>query len=269
MTVRLVLRAEPEQRLDLSALTPDRLAGLDRAAIERIALHTTRAPVLVGDVFRLRMGDPGSVVFEGGSARFDRVGAAMTRGEITVDGDAGAQLGRRMTGGRILVHGDAGPHAASGLAGGMIEIGGDAGDFLGGPLAGEVAGMAGGTVVVRGHAGARAGDRLRRGIIVVERDAGAAAGSRMIAGTLVVCGTAGALPGYLLRRGTLVFGAADLPPTFVPVGTAGPGFVFARLLARALEPVSRRAARLVLRATARHMGDMAALGRGEALLPPG
>lgn len=260
--LRLTLRAAPEQRLDLSALTPDRLADLSVVDIEKLPLHTTRRPAHVGDVFSVHAGDAARVVIEGGSSRFDLVGAGMTQGEVIVDGDAGMQAGRALAGGRLTIHGHAGPFAASGLRGGHMEIKGDAGAFLGGALAGERTGMRGGTVIVRGNAGDRAADRLRRGLIVVQGNAGAYPGSRMIAGTLIVCGTSGPLPGYLMRRGTLVLGdGAALPPTFLPV--EGSALVFTRLLVRALSPLSELAASLADRARQRYAGDMAVLGKGE------
>ena len=265
--MRFTLRAPPEQRLDLSPLTPDRLAGLDAKAIERIALNTTRAPLCVADVFRVRGGDPAHAVIEGGSSRFDNVAEGMTNGEVLLDGDAGLCAGRSMAGGRLEIRGSVGPWAASGLRGGRIEIAGDAGERLGGPLAGERTGMSGGIVVVAGNAGERAGDRLRRGLIVVEGDAGASPGSRMIAGTLIVCGDARPLPGYLMRRGTLVLARTPepLPPTFVAVG--GHDLLFLRLLARVLQPLSRRAARLLAGRAERFVGDMSVLGKGEILVP--
>jgi formylmethanofuran dehydrogenase subunit C len=265
--LRFTLKAPPPQRLDLSPLVPARLAGLDPAAIARIAINTTRAPLLVGDVFTIHAGDPAAITFEGGAERFDRVGQDMAGGTLLLDGDAGTQLGRGMTGGVLEVRGSVGPHAASGLRGGHIAIAGNAGASLGGPAPGEKIGMQGGTVVVRGHAGPHAGDRLRRGLIVIEGDAGDAPGCRMVAGTLVVCGAAGALPGILMGRGTLLLGQpTDLPPTFVPSG--GPDIaVFARLLARALEPLSPQAARLAAHPLRRFAGDNATLGKGEILMP--
>ncbi len=266
--LRFVLRAAPEQRLDMSPLVPARLAGLSAAQIERLPVHTTRAALCVGDAFRVAMGDAGDIVIEGGSERFDRVGEAMASGSLTVEGDCGLRAGRAMTGGTLAVRGNAGHWAASGLRGGAVTIAGEAGDFLGGPLAGERAGMTGGTVLVRGGAGERAGDRMRRGLVVIEGDAGEAAASRMIAGTLVVCGTPGPLAGFLMRRGTLLLGSepgAGLLPGFVPVG--GDAGVFARLLAAALRPVSAAASDLAAGASVRLAGDMATLGRGEILLP--
>ena len=264
----LTLRERPGQRLDLSGLVPERLAGLSEAEILRIDVHTSRRGAVVGDLFRLRMGDGASaIVIEGSCDRLDRIGEAMTAGGIIVEGDAGARLGRRMTGGHVTVRGSAGPWAASAMKGGMIEISGNAGDRLGGPLAGETAGMRGGMVLVHGEAGERAGDRLRRGTIVVEGGAGAYAGSRMIAGTLVVLGRAGPMPGYLMQRGTIVIGerAAEMSPTFVDCGVHA--LVAMRLLADFLGGHSVRAGRLARRPLRRFAGDTAVLGRGEIFVP--
>jgi formylmethanofuran dehydrogenase subunit C len=260
--LRLVLRAAPAQRLDLSPLTPDRLAGLSPAAIAALPLHTTRHRTTVGDMFHVHPGDPAEIVIEGGSERFDRVGEAMQTGILTVRGDAGQQVGRLMAGGRLVIQGNAGGWAASGLRGGLLEITGDGGAFLGGPLAGERTGMRGGVVLVRGSVGGRVADRLRRGLVVIEGDAGAHAGSGMIAGTLVICGGAGALPGILMRRGTIVLGqAADLAPSFVTAGRVE--LVFTRLLGRAVASFSDKAAACVEAAGTRYAGDMAVLGKGE------
>jgi formylmethanofuran dehydrogenase subunit C len=263
MTVlRLVLRAQPDQRLDLSPLTPNRLAGLDIAAIEALPLHTTRHRVNVGDIFHLHPGDPACIAIEGGSERFDRVGAAMCSGVLTVDGDVGQQAGRLMAGGQLLIRGSAGGWVASGLRDGMVEISGDAGAFLGGPLSGERTGMRGGVVLVRGQAGMRVADRLRRGLVIIEGDAGAHAGSGMVAGTLVVCGASATLPGILMRRGTIVLGRpTELAPSFVATGRLE--LVFARLLACAAARFSAKAAACVQAAGTRYAGDMAVLGKGE------
>lgn len=265
--LRFVLRGAPEQRLDLSPLTPERLAGLGIAEIEALALHTTRRRVVVGDVFRVVAGDTAAIVIEGGSTRFDRVGAAMRHGSLRVEGDVGQQAGRALKGGRLSIGGSTGGWAGSGLSGGMIEIDGDAGDCLGGPLEGELTGMRGGVVVVHGNAGLRAADRLRRGLIIVEGNAGPRAGSGMIAGTLVVCGKSGALPGILMRRGTLVLGGTDqLAPGFV--AAVATRLVFTTLLANAVAPLSQAASRIVISAHQRYLGDLAALGQGEIFLEP-
>lgn len=261
------LRDEPAQRLDLAPLVPQRLKGLREADIAAIALNTTRDRVTVGDVFALRPGDSAQLRFEGGSARFDRVGAEMAEGEIAVDGAVGAQAGRLMHGGRLTIGGDAGPWAGSGMRNGVVEIKGDAGDRLGGPLAGETAGMRGGVLIVRGNAGERAGDRLRRGTILIDGAAGSCLGSRMIAGTVIVGGAAGALPGYLMARGSLVLGggAAALSPTFADCGVHD--LVANALLAGFVRPFSRDLAAILTCPLRRLLGDMAVIGRGEIFYP--
>lgn len=260
------LKHEPDQRLDLSPLTPQRLAGKSDADIAAIELQTTREKVTVGDIFTIRPGSAEGIRFEGGSARLDQIGEALTSGEIIVDGHCGLSVGRNMSGGALVVTGDCGPFAGSGMSGGRLEIKGSAGDFLAAPLDGEMEGMTGGLIVVRGSAGRRAGDRLRRGTIVIEGHAGDYPGSRMIAGTLIVLGACGALPGYLMRRGTIVLAhRAALAPTFVSCGQNGVGFT--GLFSRLLEPESKGAAMLFARPLERFAGDMAALGKGEVLQP--
>jgi formylmethanofuran dehydrogenase subunit C len=263
----LTLRERPDQRLDCSPLVPFRLAGKSAAEIAKLPLQTTRVPITVGDVFRLRMGDAARVLIAGSSDRFDQIGQDMSGGEIVVEGDVGLQVGRLMAGGRLTVHGSAGHWVASGMKGGLIAITGSAGDRLGGPLAGETAGMRGGVVIVRRNVGERAGDKLRRGTIIIDGDAGPYAGSRMIAGTLIVRGKAGPLPGYLMHRGTIVLGAdAELSPTFIDCGVHT--LLAMRLMADFVQPHGARAAALLRKPLRRLAGDMAALGKGEIFTPP-
>jgi formylmethanofuran dehydrogenase subunit C len=261
------LREAPAQRLDLSRLTPQNLAGKTVAEIEGIELGTTRVRVTAGDVFRIHGGHPDTILIEGGSARFDRVGMGMTAGLIRVEGPVGVEAGRLLSGGQLTIRGDAGPFAGSGMKGGTLEIEGDAGERLGGPLSGETVGMSGGLLHVRGDAGPRAGDRLRRGFILIEGRAGAYAGSRMIAGTLAIGGEAGELPGYLMGRGTILLGrgATLFSPTFGDCGDHD--LVAARLLADYVAQASAKLARLFRRPLRRLAGDLAALGKGEILLP--
>jgi len=261
------LRAEPPERLDLSPLTPQSLAGLDKRAIASIRLGQSKRASTVGDMFRVSGSDPDTIVIEGGSGRFDGVAAGMTAGTVLVVGDVGAQAGRAMRGGQLTIEGDAGPHAGSGMRGGRLEILGNAGDHLGAPLAGELAGMNGGVLVVRGRAGACAADRMRRGLIAVLKGCGDHAGCRMIAGTLVVVGGAGAMPGYLMRRGSILLDRApkSLSPSFVESGA--PDSVFAALADRHLiaEGILKRP--MLGKAPCKYGGDNAVLGLGEILFP--
>ncbi len=261
------LRQEPPQRVDLSALTPDRLAGKSLAEIEKIEIGATRASTKVGDVFQLAEGDLKNVRYEGGSARFDLVGAKLLpEFSIHVEGDVGLQVGRLAKGGKITISGSAGAYAASGNEGAHIEIKGNVGEMLAAPLAGELAGMSGGRVVVRGKAGARAGDRLRRGILIIEGDAGDDLGSRLIAGTIVALGATSGRVGYLNKRGSLVLAKRpEIGSTYVDCGAHA--FTFARLFSRALKADSEAAAAVLSGKLQRYGGDTAVYGKGEILTP--
>lgn len=261
------LVADPPERLDLSPLTPERLAGIERRDIEKIPIGMSRLGSKVGDIFRIAGSDRQNLVFEGGSARFDRLAEGMQSGLVRIVGDAGAQAGRAMRGGTLTIEGNAGPHAGSCMRGGRLEITGSAGDYLGAPLAGELAGMNGGMLVVRGRAGAFTADRMRRGLIAVLKGAGDHAGCRMIAGTLVVAGGTGKMPGYLMRRGSILLDRApkNLSPSFIECGA--PDSVFAAVIDRYLiaEKILKRP--LLRNAPRKYGGDNAVLGLGEILFP--
>jgi len=265
----LTLKEPPRQRIDMSPLIPQRLQGLDAAAIGGLELASGNRRLRVGDLFAISPGDPNDLHITDSCAKLDGIGQAMAGGTITTQGDAGAYLGLAMEGGRIVVHGNAGAFAAAGMRGGLIEIDGNAGDCIGGALAGEMKGMSGGLVVVRGSAGDRTGDRMRRGTIIVEGDVGACAASRMIAGTLVVLGSAlGPYPGFGMKRGTLILLTPPQRqlPSFADAGRHDLGFL--RLLLLELRGHSRELDDLATRPTTvhRYVGDLAAGGTGEMLI---
>lgn len=257
--------SEPEERLDLSPLTPAKLVGLSQIQIAQLRIGTGAHPVAVGDIFKISGSDAGSIVLEGGSKRFDRIGAALTQGSIRVNGDVGNQAGRIMSGGVLFINGNAGDHTGSGMSGGRVEISGNTGSHLGGPAAGEMTGMSGGLLVVRGKAADYAGDRLRRGVIAICKGCGDYAGFRMIAGTIAVAGRVGAVPGYLMKRGSLLFDRhpTSLSPTFVPCGE--PDIAFSGLFDRFLMSGKIMDRPLLGSRPGKYGGDNAVLGKGEVL----
>ncbi|PRD41481.1 formylmethanofuran dehydrogenase subunit C [Phyllobacterium phragmitis] len=263
------LRAQPEERLDLSALIPDRLDGMSVAEIAKLRIGTSRRPALVGDIFKIRGENRSHIIFDGGSRRFDRVGAGMSGGMLFVAGDAGAQAGRRMSGGMLVIEDNCGPHAGSGMAGGRLEILGNSGDYLAGPLAGEMLGMEGGVLIVRGKAGHYAGDRMRRGVLAILKGCGDYAGSRMIAGSIVVTGRVGAMPGYLMKRGSLLFDRRPetISPTFIDCGRTD--IAFSGLFDRYLIDDKILDKPLLGRKPGKYGGDNAVLGKGEILFRMG
>ena len=260
------LKGEPEERLDLSPLIPERLDGLAKAEIEALPVGTTKRGLTVGDVFDLSGSDVSDIFIEGGSARLAQIGLGLSKGSIRVEGDVGFRCGRAMRGGSITVTGSAGELAGSAMEGGHLVIHGSTGARLGAPEAGETKGMSGGAIRVHGAAGERAADRMRRGTIVVDGECGPDAASRMIAGTLIVGGKAQGTPGRLMKRGTLILagGAERLAPTFLDCGPQD--LIILRLMAKEIGeelgqvPFDGAPMR-------RYGGDTAVLGMGEVFLP--
>jgi len=265
----LTLKHTPAQMVDVSALTPDLLAGKGREDILRIELPTGNRKLRVADLFDLSGdGAQSSLTIRASTDRLASIGAHMQSGTIAIEGGCGPYGGLGMRGGKIVVHGTAAAFVGCGMRGGAIEVRGDAGDFVGGALPGDKQGMRGGSVVIHGNAGDRAGDRMRRGLVLIAGDAGAYCGSRMLAGTIVVSGRVGHSPGFGLKRGTLLLAhpPAEMPAKFQDAGEYE--LLFLTLLAKHFEheggsfkaflPLSRR--------VRRYCGDLATGGKGEMLL---
>lgn len=262
----LKLRAEPPERIDLSEINPAKLSKLSQSLAGHLSVGTTRHGVALGDIFDISLDGSDTLRIEGGSSRFDRVGAGLNSGWIHVEGDVGQRLGEGLKGGSLTVSGSSGPFAGTAATGGTITIKGDAGEKAGGALYAAKTGLDGATLIIEGKAGDHLGDRMRRGLILVGQ-AGAFAASRMIAGT-IVADRLGDNPGYGMRRGTLVAGAhGTLLPTFVETGT--PDLVYLKLLAKLLQRMSVKQAELLKGTMRRYGGDLGTLGKGELFTPAG
>jgi len=266
---RLRLRAQPALRLDLGGLTPLALAGQTPADVARKMLWHGNDAVPLGEFFDVGLiaADDATLVFEGDLARCDGVGRELDGGRIRVEGDVGDYVGTGMRAGEIVVAGSAGLLAACEMAGGRLEVRGDVGDYAASALPGDMDGMRGGHFIVRGDAGARFGDRMRRGTALVFGAAGDFLASRLVAGTIAVAGEVGAHCGYGMRRGTLIFAGPqpEPPPTFLPTGHDVQ--VIWTLLARSLGAHGGPFAALAVSRPRRFVGDLAADGKGEWLLP--
>jgi formylmethanofuran dehydrogenase subunit C len=267
-TLRLTLRERPSQRVDLSPLTADHLAGKTPEQIGAIGLASGNRRIRVDELFALSGSFISELEIHGSCDRLDHIGAGMTRGRIVVHGDAGAYLGAGMSGGGIAVRGNSGAYTATGMRDGQIHVYGNAGDFLAAALPGNRAGMQGGLVVVDGNAGDRLGDRMRRGTVLVHGSAGMYCASRMVAGTIAVWSRVGGFAGLGMRRGTLLMMEApgDLLPTFNDCGAYALSFL--PLLTRSWRGVPGKFGTLPdtgLRVR-RFMGDVANGGRGEILV---
>ncbi|HZM71510.1 MAG TPA: formylmethanofuran dehydrogenase subunit C [Candidatus Cryosericum sp.] len=269
MTTLLRLKAGLFDRpipVDAASLSPDRTAGLAARAIADLPLLVGCRTERTGDLFDIEEAGSEDLVIEGDLASFSRLGAGMTRGRLTLRGNAGPRAGSGMSGGILHIEGDAAAHAGEGMRGGALLVDGSAGDHLGAPLAGHAHGVNRGAILVRGGAGAMAGFRMRRGTIVIAGDAGPGAGTAMLAGSLFVFGSLGIGAGALMRRGTILTTRPHDPASVFPESGLS-RFSYLALYYDALE-----AAGIVLPAGARHaayrrhVGDLSGAGRGEILV---
>lgn len=225
---RLTVMDPPRQRVDLSVLLPERLAGMKVAEVAAIELAVGNRKQRLDALFEVRTGrSAGRLDIVGDAAKFDAIGRGMTRGTIRVRGNAGAYAGREMAGGRIEIDGDAGVWAGAAMRSGLLQIGGNADDFLAAAIPGERRGMRGGAIAVAGNAGIRAGDLMRRGMVLIGGSAGAYCFSRAIAGTIMVRGDLGPHPGYGMKRGSLILlrRPTRLLPTFADCGDHDLGYL--------------------------------------------
>lgn len=265
---RFEWKSAPSVRVDLRGVLPQAFAGLPIAEVERLPVGVGNRLVPLAELFAVSASDEADTLrLAGDFARVDHVGTGLAGGRIVVDGSVGHHAGAGMSGGTLEVGGDAGLHAACEMSGGLLSIGGNVGDFAACPMPGGMDGMRGGTLIVRGRAGDRFGDRMRRGTAVVFGDAGDFLASRMVAGTIALGGRAGRHPGHLMRRGSLVFAGAapEIGSTFVPANAEAP--VFWQLLARDVARHGGPFADLPARAVRRWLGDLAAAGKGELIVP--
>lgn len=264
--LKLTLKAEPSERLDLSALTPQALASKSAADIARIELGTSRSPATLGDIFAVSGNAGETLVISGTTSRCDFVGANLADGHLLVEGDVGAYAATDMKGGRFEIRGNAGHGLGATMKGGIAHVTGNAGDMLGGVRPGQQYGMQGGSIIVEGDIGERAGDRMRRGTIVARGSFGKWAGLRMMGGTLWSLDGFGDEPGMQMRRGTLIAPRVTrLLPTFGDGGVHD--LVILRILSRDLKQRLGPLAPPALPPKVRKLsGDLAVFGKGELLL---
>jgi formylmethanofuran dehydrogenase subunit C len=261
------LKDPTNQRVDMSPLVSQKLAGLDVEAIAAIELQSGKRKLRVDELFYITGKNTQDIIIANSTDKLDFIGKELDGGSISVQGDAGAYLGMQMKSGNINLSGDAGLYAACEMKNGLLQIDGNTGDFLGGALPGNKQGMKGGTVLVKGNVGQRAGDHMRRGQILIEGNAGDYCGSRMLAGTIAVMGNTGRYLGYAMRRGTLLlWNKPQLSATFNDCGSHT--LAFLPILFASFKSLNSRFAEnnVSFNRVQRYGGDMAETGRGEVLV---
>jgi formylmethanofuran dehydrogenase subunit C len=261
-TITLTLRSALDTIVEAESIVPDRFAALSNAEIAHLPVWRGREQLALGDLFDVSGERAARVHMVGELSMVDVLGAAMSGGELTVEGNVGRYVGSRMSGGVLRVSGNAGDGAGLEMAGGLLDISGDAGNRVGAARLGASKGMLGGEIIVRGKLGAEAGTRMRRGTIVCF-GAGDRTGEAMIAGNAIVLGDAGSDTGRYNKRGTVVvFGSAGIPPTYAYACTYHPphlALTLRYLRSRHGLQIADDRVRGLYR---RHSGDLAELARG-------
>ncbi len=266
----LTLKERPHVPLEAEGLTPDVIAPLGGGELRALPVVLGKRQYRLDDFFTIE-GPPGEELeIRGDVGRVKWIGRGMTRGSITIHGDAGMHLGAHMKGGTIEVTGNASDWAGAEMTGGLIRIRGNAGGQVGAAYRGSLSGMKDGTILIGGSAGIEVGMRMRRGIIAVTGPVRDFAGLQMKGGTIVLMGGAEIRTGAWMVRGTIVsLTPIRLLPTFAQACTYNPTFL--RLYARHLKtlgvtiPCEGKDGEYQ-----RYTGDTSVPGKGEILVwkPP-
>lgn len=260
------LKEQPTVPLEAEVLSPDVVSELTPDAIRALPVFLGKRRCRLDDFFTVD-GPPGDELeIRGDAHKVKWIGRGMTRGRITVQGNAGMHLGAHMKGGTIEVTGNASDWVGAEMIGGLIHIHGNAGGQVGAAYRGSLSGMKAGAILIEGSAGLEVGMRMRRGIIAVRGPVRDFAGLQMKGGTLFLLSGAELRTGAWMVRGTIVT-LAPLPllPTFSYNCAYHPTFL--RLYARRLQawgfplPCDPEAG-----AYQRFTGDACVPGKGEILL---
>src|SRR6516162_3231166 len=141
----LTLRERPHVPLEAENLTPDVIAPLRHEEVRALPVILGKRQFRLDDFFEVEGAGSEELEVRGDAARVKWIGRGMTRGRITVVGDAGMHLGAYMKGGTIEVSGGASDWVGAEMTGGLIRIAGNAGGQIGAAYRGSLSGMNGGT----------------------------------------------------------------------------------------------------------------------------
>jgi len=264
--IRLTLKEQPAVPLEAEVLSPDVMAALSHDAIRALPVFLGKRQKRVDDFFAVEGELSDELTIGGDATKVKWIGRGMTRGRVTVSGNAGMHLGAYMTGGTIEVSGNVTDWLGAEMSGGLIRVRGNAGGQVGAAYRGSPSGMTDGTILVEGTAGLEVGMRMKRGIIAVGGAVRDFAGLQMKGGTIVLRGGAELRTGAWMMRGTIVtLKPIRLLPTFAAACEYNPTFL--RLYARRLGelgcaiPFEDRDG-----AYERYTGDASVPGKGEILV---
>ena len=269
--ITLTLKEAPNVPLEAEAISPDAMVSLSNTALRELPVLLGKRPKRIADFFDVEGEASETIAIVGDLTRVKWIGRAMSRGSITLSGNAGMHLGAYMSGGTIDVSGNASDWLGGEMSGGLIRVAGNVGGQIGAAYRGSSTGMRDGTILVGGTAGLEVGMRMKRGIIAVKGLVRDFAGLQMKGGTIILGSGAELRTGAWMMRGTIVsLRPIPLLPTFAYAATYMPSFlrVYASRLKTLGFSIPSDAQEGGYR---RYTGDTSVPGRGELLIwsPPG
>ncbi len=219
------LKDNPSVLIDARSITPDSFAGKKINEILLLKILEGGKPIALQDLFDVEgpseaPKDPGeiAIIIEKSITKVSFIGYRMSKGSITINGDAGHFIGYKMRGGNITIRGNARNYLGAKMKDGTIEVFGNAGHWIGAKLLGEKPGkgMKGGTITIHGNAGSEIGSGMKGGTIIIDGSAKNSAGNYMTGGTIIVKGNGGLYPGLRMSGGRIVINGSvqALLPSF-------------------------------------------------------
>ena len=207
--ISLILRRNLQLPIDAPEITPDLLATMSEAEIQKLKIWEGNAKVELEQVFHVsqnrdRDTNLTSVRIVGNVTKVRRIGHRMATGSIVIEGNAGMYLGEEMSGGSILVTGNTDPWLGVKMKGGQIEVKGNAGHLVGAGYRGTTHGMSGGSILIHGNTGDEIGCWMRNGTIRVKGNTGFMPGIHMNGGTILVEGNCEGRAGAQMRGGKII-----------------------------------------------------------------
>lgn len=261
----LTLKESLTVPLEAEAISPDVLSALSHADVRALPVLHGKRQHRLDDFFEVEGDGSDEIELRGDLSKVKWVGRGMTRGRVSIVGNAGMHLGAYMTGGAIEVTGNAVDWVGGEMRGGTIHIRGNAGGQLGCAYRGSPSGMSGGSILVEGSAGIELGMRMKRGLIAVRGAVRDFAGLQMKGGTIVLMSGAELRTGAWMVRGTIIsLQPVRLLPTFAHDCDYRPAFlnIYAKHLRQHGFDLPHGADGLYRR----YSGDAAVPGKGELLV---
>lgn len=252
--------------LEAESICPDAMAPLDNGAIRALPVYLGKRERRVDDFFTVDGEKSDDIDVHGDLRKVRWIGRGMTRGRISIDGNAGMHLGAYMKGGTIEVSGAASDWVGGEMSGGLIRVAGNAGGQIGAAYRGSPRGMTDGTIIIGGSAGLEIGMRMKRGLIIIGGPVRDFAGLEMKGGTIVLRSGAELRTGAWMQRGTIIsLKPIPMLPSFLYSSSYAPTFmgVLVKHLASLgsglpLDPAAGTYQRF--------LGDTSVVGKGEILV---